>query len=755
MVAALASHYGSGRNDDAAGRDARALGSPKTVAADSAGANRIPYRSASHSVPQKQKRSQLEEYTHALEVRLTVKTALLDEALSVHQSLNARLAVLEQGLSCKDAALDAVSRKCEEASRASNVWRENAERLEEENVWLRDLLMERHADQSNLVKLLEVQAQQHTSPRLSPLTEDDDAQRSPKVECLFQELKESNQRNVLLEEQLRVRSGSGDPGFRSTEKEDELPEFDALRPDDAWAFVGRRAADRLCTSRRRHGLKASASSSSRSMACQENGALINIATGGTLLEESEQSEEDEDMPVPPTGVGGGTADDAVVARSRAASPAPRCAVGATSGSGGAAAQGGGGSGSLEAAVAQGPPSTAGSAAASALGYVAFQGRQRASSHGVLHIGARERISSDILPSESVSENGMMLKPSPASLAHTADSPAAPPPRGQWAPSLATPAKGPVVLSQATDLGRHSSLAAPPPQVVAATLASQKLRMPSRSVTPPVTMGRGSVEASPSSAPSSACWPKSSGGPLGVGCGGCSSGGGQSGTPVVPSPGRDAYHFESSPSGQRAAEAAVRTPSKTQVLPTPARTPSNGGSVSTRTPSSGPKGTGAGDSSELSCGPKSVDSCRAEPPPSLQESAQAHARRLSSKILATHGANNWLQPSQVKAVGAPPPKVRVGAEVPSPASPLLTGKKTRISSSPPVAKKTREWTVSPFVSTPSPARSSASHSAGTTNTGCGGALSARATPTTVTTTSVATAVPSAATRAIRGGGGGRP
>merc|ERR1719326_1564091 len=73
----------------------------------------------------------LEEYAHMLEMKLTMKSTLLDEAVHLQQGLSSRLTVLEHGLTWKDAELQAMSRQSDEACKSALIWQQCAERLEE------------------------------------------------------------------------------------------------------------------------------------------------------------------------------------------------------------------------------------------------------------------------------------------------------------------------------------------------------------------------------------------------------------------------------------------------------------------------------------------------------------------------------------------------------------------------------------------------------------------------------------------------
>lgn len=134
---------------------------------------------------------------------------------------------------------------------------------------LRDALLE-HADKNDqLQHLLEVQARQHSSPSKVGLSAAGDAgpvrsageathgagdaaagdaaeAHQAQVHRLEQKLKESNQKMLLLEEQLRIRSGSDYLGRDAVGELGALPELGLLPPADAWAAVGRGAADRIC-----------------------------------------------------------------------------------------------------------------------------------------------------------------------------------------------------------------------------------------------------------------------------------------------------------------------------------------------------------------------------------------------------------------------------------------------------------------------------------------------------------------------------
>eukprot|EP00401_Gymnodinium_catenatum_P063529 CAMPEP_0117545192 /NCGR_PEP_ID=MMETSP0784-20121206/45968_1 /TAXON_ID=39447 /ORGANISM="" /LENGTH=621 /DNA_ID=CAMNT_0005342031 /DNA_START=77 /DNA_END=1939 /DNA_ORIENTATION=- len=253
----------------------------------------------------------VEDYALQLETRLAMKSALLDEALRLHRSLEARLASLEEGLSWKDAQLDAVARQSEEACRDRVVWRERSERLEEENILLRDALLERADENEQILKLLEVQTQQHQGTPRRPsgigVNALNDSQGASQVRHLTQQLKESNQKNLLLEEQLRIRSGSDDPAskFPAPELNDELYGLGALWPEDAWAVVGRTAADRLCgVAPHMHGCYSSSGRGSSGSAGDgslrrlgRRGGGENVATGGRLPDSDSEEFTDTTSPL--------------------------------------------------------------------------------------------------------------------------------------------------------------------------------------------------------------------------------------------------------------------------------------------------------------------------------------------------------------------------------------------------------------------------------------------------------------------------
>lgn len=187
----------------------------------------------------------LEEYAHDLEMKLAMKATLLEEALQLHHGLEIRLSSLESGLSWKDAQIEVLARRIDEACREKAAWRERAERLEEENCVLRDALLERSEEIAQLRQLLEGHARR-SSPRWSAFAALPDEQQKV-CDRLSQQLKELNQKNVLLEEQLRIRSSSDDCGFRAAAPNlDAMPEFGVVLPESTWASVGRGASDRFC-----------------------------------------------------------------------------------------------------------------------------------------------------------------------------------------------------------------------------------------------------------------------------------------------------------------------------------------------------------------------------------------------------------------------------------------------------------------------------------------------------------------------------
>lgn len=187
----------------------------------------------------------LEEYAHDLEMKLAMKATLLEEALQLHHGLEMRLSSLESGLSWKDAQIEMLARRIDETHRERAAWRERAERLEEENCVLRDALLERSEEIAHLRQLLEGHARR-SSPRWSAFAALPDEQQKVS-DRLSQQLKELNQKNVLLEEQLRIRSSSDDRGFRAAAPNlDAMPEFGVVPLESTWASVGRGASDRIC-----------------------------------------------------------------------------------------------------------------------------------------------------------------------------------------------------------------------------------------------------------------------------------------------------------------------------------------------------------------------------------------------------------------------------------------------------------------------------------------------------------------------------
>lgn len=198
-----------------------------------------------------------------LEMKLTQKSVLLDEAMQLQEGLGVRLSVLEHGLSWKDAQLQEISRQNDEACRSAASWQQRAERLEEENCVLRDALLE-HADQNEQLQQalsIEVQARQYdmlqmqqvqaaaniTSTNLAGGMSPEHRRESEEmIEMLRKQLKESNQKTLLVEEQLRIRSGFDPLGHDSDPMGAALSELALLPAADAWAVVGRGAADRIC-----------------------------------------------------------------------------------------------------------------------------------------------------------------------------------------------------------------------------------------------------------------------------------------------------------------------------------------------------------------------------------------------------------------------------------------------------------------------------------------------------------------------------
>jgi len=240
--------------------------------------------------------SGIEEYAHALEMKLTMKTTLLEEAARLHHSLEERLVALEEGISWKDEQLSLLERQVEEAweratelFRDRDAWRERAERLEEENCALRDTVLESAEKNDRLMQLLEVQQQAINCPSppqrgVQSLPGDEEGQQAV-LQDLAQQLKEAAQRNVLLEEQLRIRSGSEPVGREALELQ-ALLELGALPPQDAWAAVGTGEADRFCGVTPHRMVLGSAAGST---GCELNGGSgTNVATGGSLPEDPEE-----------------------------------------------------------------------------------------------------------------------------------------------------------------------------------------------------------------------------------------------------------------------------------------------------------------------------------------------------------------------------------------------------------------------------------------------------------------------------------
>mmetsp|Transcript_37089 Transcript_37089/g.106556 ORF Transcript_37089/g.106556 Transcript_37089/m.106556 type:complete len:539 (-) Transcript_37089:52-1668(-) len=246
--------------------------------------------------------SGLEDYVTALETKLALKSALLDEAVRLHQKLETRLFALEEGLAWKDAQLEALSRQSSEAwSRANQelsaacrdreAWRERAGRLEEENCFLRDALLERDGQGEGLRRLIAELQQQLAQAALQV----EQAQRSPRIfeqedtqgviQQLTLQLKESHQKNVLLEEKLQLRTGS-DPRTRAIDEVEAPLELGLLPYTKAWAAVGLGAADRICGASPH---VRSASTRGASWGSATTGGSLNVATGGCLPDISEES----------------------------------------------------------------------------------------------------------------------------------------------------------------------------------------------------------------------------------------------------------------------------------------------------------------------------------------------------------------------------------------------------------------------------------------------------------------------------------
>lgn len=210
---------------------------------------------------EKEKGRNLEEYAHALEMQLTMKSALLSEALRLHQTLEARLVALEQGVAYKECQLDALKKQHDESTRKGTFWRSRVELLEENNVDFRDRILELGCEAQNLRSpVFRWASAGQASSELTWRGADCERQQTPSasiadfekgedeaaVQRLSEQLLDSNQKNLLLEEQLRIRSGSG-PGTFGAPDANALPELGALaNPADAWAAVGWSAADQLC-----------------------------------------------------------------------------------------------------------------------------------------------------------------------------------------------------------------------------------------------------------------------------------------------------------------------------------------------------------------------------------------------------------------------------------------------------------------------------------------------------------------------------
>mmetsp|Transcript_60587 Transcript_60587/g.131325 ORF Transcript_60587/g.131325 Transcript_60587/m.131325 type:complete len:227 (-) Transcript_60587:62-742(-) len=109
-------------------------------------------------------RLQLEESLRRSEADLAAKTKLLSEVLKVHWSLEARFAALEEGLTWKDAQLEAYAKRNEEADLAMAELKERVHLLEEEKGVLRTALLERADENERLRRLIEAR-QRSPSPR--------------------------------------------------------------------------------------------------------------------------------------------------------------------------------------------------------------------------------------------------------------------------------------------------------------------------------------------------------------------------------------------------------------------------------------------------------------------------------------------------------------------------------------------------------------------------------------------------------------
>lgn len=248
------------------------------------------------------KGSSLEEYAEELETQLALKAALLDEVVGLHRSLEARVTSLEEGISWKDAQLEALSRQSTEAWNRANqellaacrdrdAWRERAGQLEEENCALRDEILERieMSERQRIAEVQQQQAQSQMQSEMRNLCDLEDPQ--PRICHLTQELSQSQQKIVLLEEELRVRSGL-DPNGRSVTELDDLPELSAVPYASAWAAVGMGAADRICGSSPH--LQSINGGPGKHFICGFAGG-VNVATGGMLPVVDEHSTWDDDM----------------------------------------------------------------------------------------------------------------------------------------------------------------------------------------------------------------------------------------------------------------------------------------------------------------------------------------------------------------------------------------------------------------------------------------------------------------------------
>jgi len=189
------------------------------------------------------------------EMQLRIIYSYLEEVWSLHECVKARLQELEQNIEYKDAQLADHARVTEEARARCADLQEQAERLEEDNAELRDALMEGHEQNKYLRHLLEVRtkekmraqealwAYQQQAQQRQPMTCRSPAEQEY-VDSLNQKLKETKDRMILLEEQLRMQS--------TVDKDAPLEEMTctqnqmSVSPADAWAAVGHGAADRIC-----------------------------------------------------------------------------------------------------------------------------------------------------------------------------------------------------------------------------------------------------------------------------------------------------------------------------------------------------------------------------------------------------------------------------------------------------------------------------------------------------------------------------